>query len=213
MKHINTTIEQRILNLATAKKDFTINLNKKDSKNRYIVGCNPLYIGHNPSLQYDLISTIKTNINIDLYDSIGGWYDEYTKLYYLDMNFHIEDITFALKWAAVNKQLAIYDQQEKQVLCLNKKDMKTYKVTVTETATKWYNESSELHRENGPAIEWANGDKFYFVNGKLHRENGPAVKYVIGSIGFENGDKFYYINGEELTKQEFKARDSKTVII
>ena len=60
--------------------------------------------------------------------------------------------------------------------------MKTYKVTVTETVTKWYNESSELHREDGPAIEWA------------------------------NGDKFYYINGEELTKQEFKARDSKTVI-
>jgi len=30
--------------------------------------------------------------------------------------------------------------------------MKTYKVEVTETVTKWHNESNELHREDGPAI-------------------------------------------------------------
>jgi hypothetical protein len=126
MKTIKITIEQKILNLATAKTDFTINLNKKDSKNRYIVGCNLLYIGHNPSLQYDLISTIKKNISIDLYDSIGGWFDKDTDLYYVDMNFHIQDITFALKWAAVNKQLAIYDQQEKQVLYLSNSGFYNY---------------------------------------------------------------------------------------
>lgn len=32
-----------------------------------------------------------------------------------------------------------------------------------------------LHRENGPAIEYACGDKMWFYQGSLHRENGPAV--------------------------------------
>ena len=32
-----------------------------------------------------------------------------------------------------------------------------------------------LHREDGPALEYFNGDKYYFVDGILHREDGPAV--------------------------------------
>ena len=84
--------------------------------------------------------------------------------------------------------------------------MKTYKVEVTETVTKWYNESNELHRENGPAVERANGDKSYFINDKLHREDGPAVERA-------NGYKFYYINGEELAEQEFRNKACKTVVV
>jgi hypothetical protein len=91
--------------------------------------------------------------------------------------------------------------------------MKTYKVEVTKEVTRWYNKSNQLHREDGPAVEYASGYKFYYINGKCHREDGPAVKYVIGSVGFENGDKLYYINGKLLTEQEFKARDGKTVIV
>ena len=41
--------------------------------------------------------------------------------------------------------------------------MKTYKVEVTETVTKWYNESNELHRENGPAIEYASGSSIIIL--------------------------------------------------
>ena len=87
--------------------------------------------------------------------------------------------------------------------------MKTYKVEVTDKATKWYNESNQLHREDGPAIKYANGSKFYFINGKLHREDGPAVKYEIGSSGYENGDKLYYINGKLLTEEEFNGITNK----
>ena len=45
-----------------------------------------------------------------------------------------------------------------------------------------------LHRENGPAIEYANGNKEWYLSGKLHREDGPAIEY-------SNGDKEWYLNG------------------
>jgi hypothetical protein len=55
------------------------------------------------------------------------------------------------------------------------------------------------HRADGPAIEFANGDKHWFLNGERHREDGPAVEYVSG------GGK-WYLNGEELTQEEHKRR-------
>jgi hypothetical protein len=55
-------------------------------------------------------------------------------------------------------------------------------------ATSWYS-NGKLHREDGPAEEWINGDKFWFKNGKLHREDGPAKKYVCGR-------KEWWLNGE-----------------
>jgi hypothetical protein len=33
-----------------------------------------------------------------------------------------------------------------------------------------YYKSRLVHRENGPAIEWKNGDKFWFLNGKQYTE-------------------------------------------
>jgi hypothetical protein len=53
----------------------------------------------------------------------------------------------------------------------------------------WRNEKGELHREDGPAVEWANGDKEWYLNNELHREDGPAVEWA-------NGDKSWYLNGE-----------------
>jgi len=32
----------------------------------------------------------------------------------------------------------------------------------------WLN--GNLHREDGPAIEWNNGTKYWYLNGNLHRE-------------------------------------------
>jgi len=50
----------------------------------------------------------------------------------------------------------------------------------------WY-VNGKRHREDGPAVEFANGDKFWYLNGKLHRDDGPAFEYT-------NGDKFWYLN-------------------
>ena len=49
--------------------------------------------------------------------------------------------------------------------------------------------NGELHRENGPALEYINGDKYWYTHGKVHREAGPAVE-------FANGDNFWYINNK-----------------
>ena len=55
------------------------------------------------------------------------------------------------------------------------------------------------HRIDGPAIEYASGDKYWYINGELHREDGPAIEDA-------NGDKYWFINGELLTETEFNQR-------
>ena len=89
--------------------------------------------------------------------------------------------------------------------------MKTYKVTVDDYGTKcWYNEQGQRHREDGHAIESANGIKWWYINDKRHREDGPAVERT-------NGTKEWYLNGKELTEAEVNARtkscDGKVVEI
>jgi hypothetical protein len=37
------------------------------------------------------------------------------------------------------------------------------------------NAKGELHRTDGPAIKYDNGDREWWVNGKRHRTDGPAV--------------------------------------
>ena len=54
--------------------------------------------------------------------------------------------------------------------------MTTYTVKVYKDRTEWLNENGNLHRTDGPAIEWA------------------------------DGAKAWYIDGEELTQSEFEAR-------
>ena len=63
---------------------------------------------------------------------------------------------------------------------------------------EWYI-NDERHREDGPAVEYANGYKEWYINGKLHREDGPAIEYA-------NGHKEWFINGERLTEEEFNTR-------
>ena len=101
--------------------------------------------------------------------------------------------------------------------------MKTYKVIKDEYGTiRWYNEEGQLHREDGPAIEWDDGHKAWYKNDQLHREDGPAAEwanghkewYINGELHREggpaiekaNGDKEWWLNGEELTEEEFNMR-------
>lgn len=61
---------------------------------------------------------------------------------------------------------------------------------------RYKNELGKLHREDGPAIECANGDIYWYLNNKLHREDGPTIEYV-------SGHKEWYLNGKQITEQEF----------
>jgi len=47
-----------------------------------------------------------------------------------------------------------------------------------------------------------NGDKFWFLNDELHREDGPAIEYA-------DGTKLWYLNGNELTEAAFNARNKQ----
>jgi len=49
--------------------------------------------------------------------------------------------------------------------------------------------NGELHREDGPAVEHANGGKAWYLKDGLHREDGPAVEYA-------NGGKRWYLKDE-----------------
>ena len=61
----------------------------------------------------------------------------------------------------------------------------------------WIN--GDQHREDGPACEYVNGSKEWWVNGELHRPDGPAIEYA-------NGFKGWYIDGEYLSEEEFNVR-------
>ena len=41
--------------------------------------------------------------------------------------------------------------------------------------------NGKRHREDGPAVIWANGTKSWYMNGKQHREDGPAIERADGS--------------------------------
>jgi len=63
---------------------------------------------------------------------------------------------------------------------------------------QWFNNAGDWHREDGPALEWCNGDKSWIVNGKSHRLDGPAGEYA-------DGKRLYWINGQVLSQTEWNA--------
>ena len=92
--------------------------------------------------------------------------------------------------------------------------IKKYYVTVNDFGTtRWHKDAkcTIRHRENGPAIEWLNGDIEWWQNDQLHRIDGPAIECADGTkrwyqrsqrhrtdgpaIQRADGDKFWYQNG------------------
>src|SRR5271166_3127075 len=78
-------------------------------------------------------------------------------------------------------------------------DYKEYTVKVYTHGDKCWFLNGKLHREDGPACEFANGTKHWYLNGKQHREDGPATEWPDGS-------KRWYLNGKELTEKEFNKQ-------
>jgi hypothetical protein len=54
---------------------------------------------------------------------------------------------------------------------------------------EYRNANGDLHRIDGPAIEWFDGTNSWWINGLRHREDGPAIEWT-------NGSKEWYINGK-----------------
>jgi len=82
----------------------------------------------------------------------------------------------------------------------------------------------QLHRDDGPAVEMANGDKYWYRNGRLHRDDGPAIETSGGSkywyrngrlhrddgpaIELANGNEYWCRNGKRL-KQKSRSAESE----
>lgn len=117
MKNKNITINQTIINKINAKEDFSHSIN--DNSKRYIVGSKNLFMGKNPSLQYNLI--YEDILELDKsFDVVGGWTDRKTNVYYVDYSKTFEDVFEALNVARQNNQIAIYDTLENKTIKLIK---------------------------------------------------------------------------------------------
>ena len=77
-----------------------------------------------------------------------------------------------------------------------------YTVEVYDNGDKEWRLNGLLHREDGPALEYADGSKSWYLNGELHREDGPAHEC--------NGYKAWWLKGEKVTEEEHKKRTSET---
>ena len=99
-------------------------------------------------------------------------------------------------------------------------DTLKYRVEVDEFGTRrYYNSAGDLHRDEGPAAEYANGTKEWCQNGLHHREDGPAFitargtrKWAINgrlhrtdgpAIEWSDGEEEWWLNGVRYSEQEF----------
>ena len=71
--------------------------------------------------------------------------------------------------------------------------MKELELGITKFGTKYYyiKGTNILHREDGPALEYADGSKIWYKKGKRHRLDGPAMEY-------SSGVKRYWIEGKHI---------------
>ena len=79
-------------------------------------------------------------------------------------------------------------------------------ITYTVNKNKYWYLNGKPHREDGPAVEYADGTKKWYLNGKPHREDGPAIEWA-------DGTKEWWLDGNELTEAEFNAKMRKTIVI
>jgi hypothetical protein len=84
---------------------------------------------------------------------------------------------------------------------------------------EWRNSEGDLHRADGPAIEYTDGGREWWVNGMLHRADGPAREYADGTrswwkngqlhrkdgpaIVWDDGDREWYLDGLYLTFEQW----------
>ena len=62
----------------------------------------------------------------------------------------------------------------------------------------------QLHRLNGPAIQFIDGHIEYWVNNDLHRLDGPARIWATGQVE-------YWINGNQVTAYELMFINERCV--
>ncbi len=84
----------------------------------------------------------------------------------------------------------------------NNNNYKEYTVRVYIDGTKEWWLNGNLHREDGPAIEWADGSKLWYLNGNRHREDGPAIEHA-------GGTRAWFLNNKNYSEAEWKKEIAK----
>lgn len=85
--------------------------------------------------------------------------------------------------------------------------MKPQYIKIDEDGDKFYYSDKEMkiyHRENGPACEWADGDKRWYLNGIKYSEEKFNEKM--------KPSKKININGKEFTIEELNSLIAKALI-
>jgi len=73
---------------------------------------------------------------------------------------------------------------------------------IFESGTKRWYLDDQLHRENGPAIEYVDGHKEWWYCGKCHRLDGPAIEDDMSGtkLWFYHGERIYCSSQEEFER-------------
>jgi len=66
---------------------------------------------------------------------------------------------------------------------------------------EWW-KNGKRHRLDGPAIERSNGDKFWFQNHKLHRLDGPSIERADGSKSWHQNGKLHRLDGPAIERAD-----------
>jgi len=85
-------------------------------------------------------------------------------------------------------------------------------VDAADGTKRWYL-NDVLHRVDGPAIEWWNGDCVWYLHGNLHRDGAPALEIFDGTVEWyhhgqlhredgpaivwETGSKYWYFEDKK----------------
>jgi hypothetical protein len=93
---------------------------------------------------------------------------------------------------------------------------------------EWRMPDGSFHREDGPALEYADGSKFWFINGQIHRKDGPAIIWAGGNkewyrngllhredgpaVEYAYGGKSWCLNGALLSEEEWRQQTRKKFI-
>ena len=81
------------------------------------------------------------------------------------------------------------------------KDGKLHGLSIVDKDKFWYKDG-DLHREDGPAIEYSNGTEEWYKDGKLHREDGPASVDADGSKSWYKDGKRHRDDGPAIERKD-----------
>lgn len=127
-----------------------------------------------------------------------------TRINTLEQELNERNNTTVFKAETASKYLRTAGPSDIKHIVDKKSDEETKNSTPTLTTDSrrnrvWKNSEGFIHREDGPALDYADGYKAWYINGKRHRTDGPAIEYG-------DGYKAWHLNGEQLTEEEFNNK-------